>query len=187
VIPVKDDIPTDRAPLVTLVVLVAFAAAGIVFGGGIVPWVAAIVLLWFAGPAVEDAMRRGPYFTFVWCAGLIGFVAWIALHQDLGIPLAVADAIACAVAAAHVLLYPWARIHGVAIAPFFFTIVGIPLLAIVAVWIAVQVLVAVLDLGDVPVAAAVAGAFWGLIFSRMLATNVKTPDDLLQRGRTHPT
>jgi membrane associated rhomboid family serine protease len=187
VIPVKDDIPTDRAPLVTLVMLAAFVAAGIVLGGGIVPWLAAIALLWFAGPAVEDAMSRGPYLVFAGCAGLVGFAAWLALHQDLGIGLAVADAIACATAAAHVLLYPWARVHGVAIAPLFFTIVGLPMLAIIGVWVAVQVLVAVLDLGDVPVAAAVAGAGFALIFARLLATHVKTPDDLLQRGRTHAT
>jgi membrane associated rhomboid family serine protease len=188
VIPVKDDIPTDRAPLVTLVLLAVFVAAGIVFGGGIVPWGAAIVLLWFAGPAVEDAMRRGPYVTFVWCAGAIGFSAQLAFDgNDVPYAIAIASGIVTAVAAAHVLLYPWARIYGVAMAPFFFTIVGVPLLAIIVVWVGVQALVGLLDWGAVPVAAQVAGALWGLAFAKLLARNVKTQDDLLQRGRTHAT
>jgi membrane associated rhomboid family serine protease len=187
VIPVKDDIPTDRPPLITLVLLVVFAAAGVVFGGGVVPWVAAIVLLWFAGPAVEDAMGRG-FLAFVVCAGLIGFAAQLAVDgNDLPYAISAASGVVTAAAAAHVLLYPWARIHGVAMAPLFFTIVGVPLLAIIAVWVGVQVLVGVLDWGDVPVAAQAAGAVWGLLFARLLARNVKTPDDLLQRGRTHAT
>jgi membrane associated rhomboid family serine protease len=188
VIPVKDDIPTDRLPLITLVTIAAFAAAGLAFGGGAVPWVAAIVLLWFAGPSVEDAMGRGPYLTFVVCSGLIGFAAQLALDgNDVPYAIAAASGVVTAAAAAHVLLYPWARIHGVAMAPFFFTIAGVPLLAIIAVWVVVQVLVAALDWGDVPVAAQAAGVLWGLLFARLLARNVKTPDDLLQRGRSHAT
>jgi membrane associated rhomboid family serine protease len=70
-------------------------------------------------------------------------------------------------------------------APFFFTIVGVPLLALAAVWVVVQVLVAVLDWGAVPVAAQAAGVVIGLLFARLLARNVTTPDDLLQRGRSH--
>jgi membrane associated rhomboid family serine protease len=188
VIPVKDDIPTDRLPLLTLVLLAAFAAAGILFGGGVVPWVAAIVLLWFAGPSVEDAMGRGHYLTFFWCAGLIGFSAQLAVDgNDVPYAISAASGIVTAVATAHVLLYPWARIHGVAMAPFFFTIVGVPLVAIGAVWVGVQVLVGVLDWGDVPVAAQAAGVLWGVAFARLLARNVKTQDDLLQRGRSHAT
>lgn len=185
-IPVKDDIPTDRTPVVTLALLVAFAAAGILFGGGIVPWLAAIVVLWFAGPSVEDAMGRARYVPFVWCAGAIGFSAQLAVDGDTGsYAIAAASAIVTATAAAHVLLYPWARIVGVAVAPFFFTIVGVPLLAIVAAWIGIQVLVGALDWGVVPVVAQGAGAVFGLAFARLLAGNVKTPEDLLQRGRSH--
>lgn len=187
-IPVKDDIPTDRAPLVTLVLLAVFAAAGIVFGGGIVPWIAAIVLLWLAGPSAEDAMGRGHYMTFVLCAGVVGFSAQLVVDgTDLPYAIAAASGVVTAVAAAHVLLYPWARIISVVLAPFFSTIVGIPLLAIVAVWVVVQVLVGALGWGDVPVAAQLAGAVFGLLFARLLARNVKTPEDLLQRGRSHAT
>jgi membrane associated rhomboid family serine protease len=186
VIPVKDDIPTDRVPLVTFVLLAVFAAAGILFGGGIVPWVAAIVLLWFAGPAVEDAMGRGHYLTFVWCAGAVGFsVELVVDGNDVPYAMAAASGIVTAVAASHVLLYPWARIHGVAMAPFFFTIVGVPLLAIVAVWVVVQVLTSALGWGDVPVAAQAAGALFGVMFARMLSPNIKTREDLLRRGRSH--
>jgi len=188
VIPVKDDIPTDRAPLVTLALLAAFAAAGFLLGGGAVPWVAAIILLWFAGPSVEDAMGRGPFLVFASCAAAVGFSVQLAVNaDDAAFAIAAASAIVTAAAAAHVLLYPWARILGVAMAPFFFTIVGVPLLAIIGVWLIVQVLVGTLGWGEVPVAAQAAGAVFGLVFARLLASHVKTPDDLLQRGRPHAT
>jgi membrane associated rhomboid family serine protease len=126
------------------------------------------------------------YLTFVWCSGAIGFAAQLAIDgNDVPYAIAAASGVVTAAATAHILLYPWARIHGVAMAPFFFTIVGVPLLAIAAVWIVVQVLVAALDWGAVPVAAQAAGVLWGLLFARLLARNVKTPDDLLQRGRSH--
>ena len=133
-------------------------------------------------------MGRGPFLAFSACAGVLGFGVQLAFTGDDGEHgLAAAGAIVTAAAAAHLLLYPWARILGVAMAPFFFTIVGVPLLAIVAVWVAVQVLVGLLDWGTVPVAAQAAGAVLGLAFARPLARHVKTPDDLLRRGRTQAT
>ena len=84
-------------------------------------------------------------------------------------------------------LYPWARVQGVVLAPLSSTIVGVPLLALFAVWIAVQVLVAVLGWGDVPVAGQVGGLCFGLLFAGPLARHVKTPDELLRRGRAHTT
>jgi membrane associated rhomboid family serine protease len=188
VIPVKDDIPTDRAPVVTVVLLVAFAAAGIAFGGGILPWVSTMLLLWYAGPSVEDAMGRGQFASFCLSTGLLGYGLWIAFHQDLEIALAVGEAIACAVAVSHVVLYPWARVIGFAIVPMFSTIVGVPLAALFGLWIVVQAAVGVFDLGQVPVASAAAGALLGLAFARLLGRhNLKTPDQLLQRGRSHAT
>jgi membrane associated rhomboid family serine protease len=187
VIPVKDDIPTDRAPLVTLVLLVAFAAAGIVFGGGILPWVSTILLLWYAGPAVEDAMGRGQFGSLCVSTGVLGYALWL-VHQDPAIALAVAEAIVCAAAVAHIVLYPWARVHGFTVAPLFSTIVGVPLVALFALWIAVQVVVGVLDLGDVAVASAAGGALLGLACALPMGRhNRKTPDDLLRRGRSRTT
>lgn len=184
---VKDDIPIDRAPLITLALIVASVAAGIAFGGGIVAWVAVLVLLWYAGPAVEDAMGRGPFFLFAGCAALVGVGVQLAIDAGDTIPLACAGALATALAAAHIRLYPWARVQGVALAPFFSTIVAVPLLAILAVWIVLQVLIGVLDWGDVAVGAQAAGFVFGFALGPLLARHVKTPGDLLRRGRAHPT
>lgn len=186
-LPVKDDIPTDRAPLITLALIAASVAAAAAFGGGIVPWVAVVVLLWYAGPAVEDAMGRGPFFTFAWCAALVGFGVQLVIDAGDTTPLACAGGLTTALAAAHIRLYPWARVHGLALAPFVSTIVAVPLLAILAVWIVLQVLIGVLQWGDVAVGAQAAGFCFGFACGPLLARHVKTPDELLRRGRAHPT
>ncbi len=186
-LPVKDDIPTDRAPLITLALIAAAVATGVAFGGGLVPWAADVALLWYAGPAVEDAMGRVRYCAFAAGAAGIGFAVQLAVDGGDPTALAAAGGLACALAAAHVRLYPWARIQSVVLAPLSSTIVGVPLAVLFAVWVVVQALVGVLGWGDVPIAGQAAGLCFGLLLAGPPARHVKTRDELLRQGRARTT
>jgi hypothetical protein len=188
VLPVKDDIPTDRLPVLTLAFIVFGVAAGIAFGGAVVLWVLFVMLAWFAGPAVEGAMGRGHFLTFAFCSATIGWAVQLLLDgNDTQHALAAACGLATALAGAHLRLFPWARVQGVVLFPFFSTIVAVPLLAVAVVWVALEAVFALLGWAHVPVGAEAAGLFFGFVFARMLAQHVPSRDDLLQRGRARTT
>ncbi|MCW3006843.1 MAG: rhomboid family intrarane serine protease, partial [Solirubrobacterales bacterium] len=95
--PVKDDIPTDRWPLVTIALILANVIVYLVAGaatagdGGVVPsdpsvgaafgsmflhdgllhLLGNVLLLWLFGPSVEDAMGRVRYVLFYVVGGLV--------------------------------------------------------------------------------------------------------------------
>lgn len=186
--PVKDDIPTDRLPVLTLGLLVACVVAGIVFGGALLTWLIAMVVIWFAGMSVEGALGRGRFVAFAACAGVIGYGVQLAIDgSDVDAAIAAAAGIAAALAGGHLRLYPWARIQGVAFFPFFSTLVAVPLAAILAVLVGLQVLFALLGWADAPAGAEAAGILFGALCSGLLAREVHTRDELLQRGRARTT
>lgn len=124
-IPLKDDIPTRRVPVVTVVAIAAAVLAVLLAGGsGIVPLLVGGLWLWIFGATVEDATSRPRFLALLALAG----AAAVALGRtiDAQAPwtsLALAGAVS-AVVAGHLRLYPWARVVGVAIVPFAMTFVA---------------------------------------------------------------
>lgn len=208
-VPFKDDIPTDRVPLVTLALIVANVLVFLITGpsgatdAGLVPadpepaaWLTAmfvhvgvlhllanIVLLWLFGPNVEDAVGRLRFVALYLAGGLIASGAQVAVDPGATAPLAGASGAVAAVMGAYVRLYPWAHVLCLVFALLFFTIVEVPVLVLLAIWAAVQVGLELLDPGSVAIAAHLAGLLFGLASARLLATRVKTPASLLTRGR----
>jgi len=209
VFPVKDDIPTERPPLLTYALLLAnvvvfFAAGGdAVSRHGLVPsdpsvgdaltsmflhtgllhLVGNLLFLWWFGPNVEDALGRVRFLAFYVAGGLVAAAAQVAIDPSSTVPLVGASGAIAAVMGAYLRLYPWAHVLTVILLPFFSTIVAIPAAALLVAWIALQVALALLDPGSVAYAAHLAGFGFGLLTARLLATRVKTPESLLRRGR----
>lgn len=210
-LPIKDDIPTDRVPVVTLALILANVAVLVVFGpgaardAGLVPadpeplrWLTSLfvhvgvlhllgnaLFLWLFGPNVEDALGRARFLGLYLVGGLVASAAQVAVDAGSATPLAGASGAVATVMGAYLRLYPWARVLCVAFALLFFTIVAIPMPALLALWVAVQVGLELLDPGSVAIAAHLAGLAVGLLAARALATRVKTPASLLAaRGRT---
>jgi membrane associated rhomboid family serine protease len=61
--------------------------------------------------------------------------------------------------------------------------VEIPVTLMLVVWFALQVVLGIVDPGDVAYAAHLAGFAFGLLTARWVATRVKTPESVLRRGR----
>lgn len=211
-LPVKDDIPTDRLPVVTLALIAAnllvflLAGAGATLDHGLIPdapaagdalasmfvhagWLhllANMLFLWLFGPNVEDALGPLRFAALYLVAGLIALGAQVAVDPSSTTPLAGASGAVAAVMGAYLRLYPWARILCLTFVPLAFTIVEVPAVALLALWVALQAALAVVDPGTVAWAAHVAGFAVGLAAARLLAVRVKTPAALLARRGTAP-
>lgn len=151
-IPLKDNLVKRRLAVVTLTAMAAlcvlFAVRAESFDGGAWQLAAALVFMWLFATTVEDSMGR-PRFA-VLC--LAGFAA-------LGVSGAVAVLLG-----AHARLYPGARVVGLTLIPFAVTLVEIPALALIALFVPLQ---AFWGLGNV--AQALAGAVVGIIVIGALA------------------
>ncbi len=210
VFPVKDDIPTDRVPVVTLALIFAnalvylLAGDGAVRDGGLVPAdptvgdvfssmflhasllhvVGNMLFLWWFGPSVEDALGRVRFLAFYLVGGLVATGVQVAIDPGSTVPLVGASGAIAAVMGAYLRLYPWGRILTLVFLLLFFTIVAIPVWVMLAAWVALQVVLGITDPGDVAYAAHLGGFAFGLLVARLIATRVKTPEGLLRRSRT---
>ncbi|HEY8584648.1 MAG TPA: rhomboid family intramembrane serine protease [Capillimicrobium sp.] len=208
-VPLKDDIPTDRLPAVTLALIVAnvlvflFAGTDGAREHGLVPddpapltWLTAlfvhvgwlhllgnVLFLWLFGRNVEDALGRARFAGLYLVGGLVASAAQVAVDPSATAPLAGASGAVAAVMGAYLRLYPWAKVLCVVFLLLFFTVVEFPVLAFLGLWVAVQAGLELLDPGSVAIAAHVAGLALGLAAARLLAQRVKTPESLLARGR----
>lgn len=208
-LPLTDDIPTDRLPVLTLALIAAnvlvflLAGAGAAREHGLVPddpepltWLTAmfvhvgwlhllgnVLFLWLFGPNVEDALGRLRFAGLYLAGGLVASAAQIAVDPGSTVPLAGASGAVAGLMGAYLRLYPWARVLCVVFAIFFFTFVQIPVWALLALWVAFQVGLELLDPGSVAIAAHVAGLAVGVLVAPLLAVRVKTPESLLARGR----
>jgi membrane associated rhomboid family serine protease len=207
VFPVKDDIPTDRVPLVTLALivanLVAFALTGSDAGAdsGLMPAHPGVVdaftsmflhagllhlagnmlFLWLFGPSVEDALGRTRFLAFYVVGGLLASGAQVAIDAGSTVPLVGASGAISAVMGAYLRLYPWGRILTVVIFVLSSTIVAIPAGILLVAWFGLQVALGIADPGDVAYAAHLGGFLFGLAVAGFVATNVKTRNGLLRR------
>lgn len=206
----KDDIPTDRLPVITLALIVANLVAFLAVDGGAVtshglvpdhPTVATafsamflhagwlqllgnLLFLWLFGPTVEDSAGPVRFLALYLAGGLVASFAQVAVDPSSTVPLVGASGAISVLMGAYLRLYPWGRVLTVVLCILFFTVVGIPVLAMLVAWFALQAVLARLDPGTVAYVAQLAGLAFGLAVIPLLATRVKTPESLLRRGRT---
>jgi membrane associated rhomboid family serine protease len=180
VLPLKDNIPTDRLPIVTLL-LIAANVLGSFFlqHGGILELLATVLFLWVFGISVEDAMSRLRFAAFAVLGS--GAATGLLLLIDPGAtvePVAAASATA-AVVGGYIRLYPRARVVSATLVPFTVTLIEVPAWGFVGAWFVIQATFAATALGAPAtdgavafVAQAVAFAF-GLLAIRAFAQRRK--------------
>jgi membrane associated rhomboid family serine protease len=180
VIPIKDNMPTDRFPLVTVALMVAqlvvYVLAGhhahgvgaIFVNPSILQLIGNLWFLWLFGNNVEDSMGPVRFLVFYLLGGLVAF----GLLKTVGSGGAGAAAGAVsAVVAGYVLLYPRAQVLGVVVIPFLFTVIEIPMIVMAALWLALQVVFAAVGWSDY--LGVVGGLVIGALAIRPLATRRK--------------
>jgi len=199
VIPLKDNLPSDRLPVVTLLLIAAnvvvwFAVEGGGLGHGpdAEPTLASVLFahvsllhllvdllfLWLFGSSLEDSMARWRYLLLYLVGGLAGVGLAAAAGGGSELPAIGATGAIAALLGGYLLLYPRARIVSVGFAGTFFTLFELPVWIMLAAWPALQALVdATAPAGALPDGALwlaqLGGALIGLIAVRPLADRRK--------------
>jgi membrane associated rhomboid family serine protease len=150
-LPVKDNIPRERFPLVTMCVVVTdvgiYALA--THRVGLLPFLLDVGFLALLGPSVENRLRRVRFGGLCLLAGAVAVATWRLIGGDSPPPLLFATlGVVVAVVGGYLLLFPHARVLTLVPVPFYTTLVEIPAAALVAVWLALQIVFGVVGLGD---------------------------------------
>ncbi|MDO8186985.1 rhomboid family intramembrane serine protease [Conexibacter sp. JD483] len=174
-VPLKDNIPTDRMPVVTLLLIAANLVGHLLFGqGGLFQLLVNVAFPWWFGSSVEDAMAPWRFVLLCLLGGAAAVGLGAALDGDAPMAVVAAAGVVATLVGAHVSLYPGARfVTGVPL-PFLLTLVELPGPLLAAVWLALQALVAATGAeGAVVVAAPLAGVVVGAVAVRLLAQQRK--------------
>ena len=90
------------------------------------------------GPTVEDALGRGAFLTLYLFGGFAVLGSQTLIDPGSTAPLHDAAGAVTAVLAAHIVLYPRARVISLVFVIFFFTIVEIPAVLLLGLWLVVE-------------------------------------------------
>jgi membrane associated rhomboid family serine protease len=149
-IPVKDNIPRERFPLVTVAVSVIVAVNYLLASShaGFLPLLLDLFFLGLLGPSVEDALGRARFCVLCAVGALLG-VAARAIADAGSPPLVVlcASAMTAGVLGGYLLRHPRARVLTLIPVPLYTTLVEIPAVLLICLWVALQVCLGVVGLG----------------------------------------
>jgi membrane associated rhomboid family serine protease len=246
VFPLRDNIPTDRFPVVTVALIVAnvlvyflWQRGGISLGSpdsreylcnlyeyGVIPreitdpgfelqaqgcqrleaspWLTLftsmfmhggllhlggnMLFLWIFGNNVEDSMGPIRFVVFYVLGGLAADASQILVDTSSTIPTIGASGAVAGVLGGYLLLFPRARVVTVVFIIFFFTILELPALLFLVVWIGQQFLFAYFDLvgpsegGGVAYFAHIGGFVFGLLLIRAFASEKRHRRQLERAG-----
>lgn len=156
-LPLKDNVPTERLPLLTLLLIAAAVALWLAVDGAALGQLAVSVLaLWWFGPSVEDALARWRLAALVALGALAAAGLQALVDPGAGAAQVAAVGAVAAVVAAHLALYPRARIVALAFPLLFLALYELPAWLVAAAWAAAQVALTVAGVGALDGAASLA-------------------------------
>ncbi|MBJ7332834.1 MAG: rhomboid family intramembrane serine protease [Solirubrobacteraceae bacterium] len=223
-IPLKDNIPTDRVAVVTIALIAinvfvyfvlergGFTVSddGLVNSWGVIPYellhpgeetssgsqppafVTAIssiflhgsifhlagnmLFLWIFGNNIEDAMGRLKFIAFYLLGGLAAVLAQSLVDAGSHTPMIGASGAIAGVLGAYAVLYPRARVVTLIFIVIIFTVIELPAVLMLGLWIAQEIALGAADVGGtngVAYFAHIGGFVAGAALIRAFATNVK--------------
>jgi membrane associated rhomboid family serine protease len=141
-----------------------------------------MLFLWIFGNNIEDAMGRPRFIVFYLLGGLAALAAQIAADPSSTAPTVGASGAIAGVLGGYLVLYPRAKVLTLIFIVFFVTIIQVPAMIFLAVWIAQQVLFVSLEMtdptgasGGVAYFAHIGGFIFGALAIRLFATHRNEP------------
>jgi rhomboid family protein len=148
-----------------------------------------MLFLWIFGNNVEDSMGPIKFLVFYLLGGLAASALQIATSASSEIPSLGASGAVAAVLGGYLLLFPRARVVTLVFIIFFFTILELPAILFLGIWIIQQALFAYFDLfqpsgegGGVAYFAHIGGFVFGLLAIRLFASERKRRRQLERAG-----
>jgi membrane associated rhomboid family serine protease len=139
-----------------------------------------MLFLWIFGNNVEDSMGPIRFIAFYLLGGLAADAAQILIDTDATVPTLGASGAVAAVLGGYLLLFPRARVVTFVFIIFFFTILELPAILFLGIWILQQALFAYFDLvqptgegGGVAYFAHIGGFVLGLLAVRVFASEAR--------------
>jgi membrane associated rhomboid family serine protease len=146
VLPIKDNIPQERLPVVTLALIAIGAIASVVLQragtiglGELAYLLANLLFLWIFGPGVEDSTGRARFLAFVVLGVAAATLAHVLADSSSSLAMVVAPGAIATVAGAYLLLFPRRKVLSAVFVIFFFGVVETPALVVLGLWLALQV------------------------------------------------
>jgi membrane associated rhomboid family serine protease len=162
--------PSDQAPFwVTLLTSMFMHGSLLHLGGN-------MLFLWIFGNNIEDSMGRLTFVLFYILGGLAALGLHVVSDSNSVIPTVGASGAIAAVLGAYARLYPRARVVTLVFIVIIFTVVTLPALLVLGVWLLLQLLPAFSDPagtgGGVAYFAHIGGFVFGALAIKLFANNV---------------
>jgi membrane associated rhomboid family serine protease len=147
-----------------------------------------MLFLWIFGNNVEDSMGPIKFIVFYVLGGLAADAAQIAVGPNSAVPTIGASGAVAGVLGGYLLLFPRARVVTVVFIVFFFTILELPAILFLVIWIGQQFLFGYFDLvgssgeGGVAYFAHIGGFLFGLLLIRAFASERRHRRQLERAG-----
>jgi membrane associated rhomboid family serine protease len=106
-----------------------------------------MLFLWIFGNNIEDRLGRLPYLVFYLVGGVAAALAQVWIDPTSEVPLVGASGAIAATLGAYIVLYPRARILTLVFLVFFYQLIEVPALIILAFWFVLQLIDGVASLG----------------------------------------
>ena len=150
-----------------------------------------MLFLWIFGNNVEDSMGPVKFLVFYLLAGLAADAAQIVANAGSEIPTLGASGAVAGILGGYLLLFPGARVVTVIFIIFFFTILELPAILFLGIWVLQQLLLAYFDLlqpsdggGGVAYLAHIGGFACGLALIKLFASEQRRRRQLERMGTT---
>jgi membrane associated rhomboid family serine protease len=181
---VSGEAPEDLAPTWLTLLTSMFMHGGLLHLGF------NMLFLWIFGNNVEDSMGRLRFVAFYLLGGLAAIGLQTLVEPDATVPTIGASGAVAAVLGGYALLYPRARVVTLVIVVFFFTVISLPALVVLGLWILLQLAAGAAELsspvagggeGGVAYFAHIGGFVFGLLLIRLFANRVNEDYAAAQR------
>jgi membrane associated rhomboid family serine protease len=171
---VRGDAPDDLAPTWLTLLTSMF------MHGGLLHITFNMLFLWIFGNNIEDSMGRPRFVAFYLLGGLAALGLQTLVDPSAAVPTIGASGAVAAVLGGYALLYPRARVVTLIVIVFFFTVIQLPALVVLGVWILLQITSGAAELGSpvggegggVAYFAHIGGFFFGMLLIKLFANRV---------------
>jgi membrane associated rhomboid family serine protease len=144
--------------------------------GGVLHLAGNMLFLWIFGNNIEDSMGRVRFVLFYLAGGLVALGAQTLVDPESTVPTIGASGAVAAVLGGYALLYPRARVITVVFIVIIFTLIELPALLVLGLWLLLQILYGAAQLaqpvgegGGVAYFAHIGGFLFGLALIKLIA------------------